>query len=42
MYLICHPHMIPMYDAIPVIAPIMFAVGIVGALVYERSRKAKK
>lgn len=42
MYLICHLYVLVMYDAIPVIVPIMFVIGIVGALVYERSRKTKK
>lgn len=42
MYLIYHFHTPVMYDAIPVIVPIMFVIGIVGALAYERSRRTKK
>ena len=42
MYLICHLYIQAMYDAIPVIVPIMFVIGIVGALAYERKHKAKK
>lgn len=30
-----------MYEAIPVIVPILFVIGTVGALVYERARKEK-
>ena len=29
----------PMYEAIPVVVPILFIIGIVGALFYDRSRQ---
>ncbi len=28
-----------MYDAIPIIVPILFVIGTVGALVYERAQR---
>lgn len=30
-----------MYEAIPIIVPILFVIGTVGALVYDRGRKEK-
>lgn len=29
----------PMYEAIPVIVPALFVIGVVGALIYDRSHR---